>query len=198
MGRLALAALGLAVAALVALVAVQSRGDGETEGATDRASDERAGEVAGRPVEAPPREAGQAPARAAQQEASPLPTAAEQAEARRRVAAERERPAHLSPDLIMDHKLKARPMRDARKAYQRGEYELALARAQDALAVEPDLNSARVLAVLSACELGRSALARAHADQLDDMRRTRVMQRCKELGIELGAGDRAGESGQGR
>lgn len=114
------------------------------------------------------------------------------------MAAERVRPAHLSPDLVVDHKLKVKPMRDARKAYQRGEYELALARAQDALAVEPALRSARVLATLSACALGRAAVARAHANELDGMRRARVTSRCNELGVALDAGRQAAEkSGEG-
>jgi hypothetical protein len=180
MGRLALAAAGLAVVGLIGLLVVKSR-----SGASDAGVEPGSGtSAAGRPIE------GQRPAlpALAADDRSPLPTPAEQAEARARVAAERVRPAHMSPDLVVDHKLKVAPMRDARKAYQRGEYELALARSLDALAVESGLLSARVLATLSACALGRAAVAQAHANQLDSMRRTRVTDRCKELGVALEPG----------
>jgi hypothetical protein len=189
MGRLALAAAGLAVAALIGLLIVKSRPSAEDagDGPDSRTS------AAGRPIEGQRPEPA-LPARAGA-DRSPLPTPAEQAEARARVAAERVRPAHMSPDLIVDHKLKVKPMRDARKAYQRGEYELALARSQDALAVEPGSMSARVLATLSACGLGRVAVAQAHASELDSMRRSRVTARCRELGVAL---DQATEmSGEG-
>ncbi len=184
MGRLALAAAGLAVAALIGLLVVQSRAsveDASVEAAAPGTSS------AGRPVEGARTEPALPPARGDTDDESPLPTPAEQAEARRRVAAERVRPPHMSPDLLVDHKLKVKPMRDARKAYQRGEYELALARSQDALAVEPGSMSARVLATLSACALGRAAVAQAHANELDTMRRNRVTTRCAELGVALDA-----------
>ncbi len=184
MGRLALAAAGLAVAALIGLLIVKSR-----PGAEDAEGPGSGTSAAGRPIEGQRTE----PALPARADESPLPTPAEQAEARARVAAERVRPAHMSPDLVVDHKLKVKPMRDARKAYQRGEYELALARSQDALAVEPGLKSARVLATLSACGLGRVAVAQAHAGELDSMRRSRVTARCKELGVVLDAGRQATE-----
>ena len=126
-----------------------------------------------------------------------LPTPEEVAEARQRVAAERPRPAHLSPALVMDHRLKAKPMRDARKAFQRKEYDVALARAEDALAVEPGSNSARVLATLAACGLGDRALARAHARKLDAMRQTRMQKRCLSLGVQLDLVGETGETGEG-
>lgn len=190
MGRLALAAAGLAVAALIGLLAVQSRSSVEEAGVQEAPG----ASAAGRPIEGRRTE----PALPAAADESPLPTPAEQAEARARVAAERPRPAHMSPDLVVDHKLKVKPMRDARKAYQRGEYELALARSQDALAVEPGLKSARVLAALSACALGRAAVAQAHANELDTMRRNRVTSRCKSLGVALDPGRGAAEkSGEG-
>ncbi len=179
MGRLALAAAGLAVAALIGLLIVKIR-----PGAEDAEGPGSGTSAAGRPIEGQRTE----PALPARADESPLPTPAEQAEARARVAAERVRPAHMSPDLVVDHKLRVKPMRDARKAYQRGEYELALARSLDALAVEPGLKSARVLAALSACGLGRVAVAQAHASELDSMRRSRVTARCKELGVALDAG----------
>ena len=181
MGRLALAAAGLAVAALIGLLVVKSRSSAEDAEGPDSGTS-----AAGLPIEGKRPEPA-LPARTGA-DRSPLPTPAEQAEARARVAAERVRPAHLSPDLVVDHKLKVKPMRDARKAYQRGEYELALARSQDALAVEPGSMSARVLATLSACGLGRAAVAQAHARELDSMRRTRVTARCKELGVALDEG----------
>jgi hypothetical protein len=188
MGRAALAAGGLGVAALVGVLLIQSRPE-DADGGDPAERAARPTESAPEPALAPRRmsspSTGDGEAAAAGDEESALPTAEEVAEARKRVAAERTRPAHLSPDLVMDHKLKARPMRDARKAYKRGEYDVALARAEDALAVEPESNAARVLATLAACALGERAVARAHAGKLDEMRQGRVASKCEALGVDL-------------
>ncbi|HKE19972.1 MAG TPA: hypothetical protein VKB80_34095 [Kofleriaceae bacterium] len=198
MGRLALAAGGALVAALVAVLLVETRA-GDERGAAP-------GPQASRPVEATPA------ARAADPPAapdSPPLTPDEHAEAPARaapgLAAERPRPSDLSPRPdVVDRKLTARPMRDARKAYQGGEYEVSLARAQDVLALDPESDAARVLATLAACALGRPEVARAHAARLDDMRRKRVANRCDAFGVALddgstepAAGARAGNSGEG-
>jgi hypothetical protein len=195
MGRLALAAGGVLVAALVGVLVVETRA-GDESGAA------HGPEVATRPVEATP-----APARAADQAAEPhlpRPTPDEQDEGPAPVAAERPRPSYLSPQPDANRKLTAGTMRDARKAYQSGEYEVSLARAQDALAADPESGAARVLATLSACALGRPEVARAHAARLDDMRRKRVATRCEAFGVALdsgsaepAAGAAAGNSGEG-
>jgi len=182
-GRIALAAGAVLVALLLGALIYQIRPGVDDQGAG--ALPEPAQEGRATPPSLPV------------QDASPLPTPAEVAEARERVAAERPRPSHLSPELVTDHKLKAKPMRDARKAFQRGEYELALARAQDALAVAPDSSSARVLATLSACALGRKSAAQAHAAELDPMRIARVTGRCKAFGLDLEAENPASPSGVG-
>jgi hypothetical protein len=198
MGRLALAAGAAVVAALLGVLLVKARAGGEG-GAPSSGASSSGAQTAQSPVEPGP-----APARAAERTAGAgaddsLPTGAEEAEARARVKAERPRPSYLSPDLDMNHKLTAVPLRDARKAYQRGEYEVSLARAQDALAVDPESNAARVLATLSACALGRPAVAKGYAAKLDDMRRKRVASRCEALGVVLDAAadtPAAGASGE--
>lgn len=192
MARLLLAAGGLAVAVLLGWLVVASRPE-SAPSAPEAPASARAVE----PADPAPRTGAGAASRdgsADAEDEAALPTPEEVAEARRRVAAERPRPAHLSPALVMDHRLKAKPMRDARKAFQREEYDVALARAEDALAVEPTSNSARVLATLAACGLGDRAVARAHARKLDAMRQGRVEKRCQALGVEL---DLGGETGEG-
>jgi hypothetical protein len=182
--RIGLAAGGLAVAGLVGWLVVATRAGPVGPIREERIAPDRV--AAPRPAPVPPGDgASRGASRADESGDASLPGAAEVAAARARVAAERPRPSFLSPDLDMDHKLKARPLRDARKAYQRGEFERALARAQDALAVAPDSSAARVLAVLAACSLGQAAAARGHAARLDDMRRARVAARCQELGVDL-------------
>jgi hypothetical protein len=201
MARVALAGAGLVVAILVGWLVIASRPDSGRP-AVPGSSEVSATSAGHAPDRAPPSSprAGEPIVASdddgddAGDDAAALPTPEEVAEARQRVRAERPRPSHLSPALVMDHRLKAKPMRDARKAFQRGEYDVALARAEDALAVEPEANSARVLATLAACGLGDRAVARAHAGKLDPMRQGRVEKRCQALGVEL---DLGGETGEG-
>ena len=92
-------------------------------------------------------------------------------------------PSH-APDIV-DNNFKSRPMRKARNSFHKGDYPAALEAAEAALAVEPDAQSSRVLAVLSACGMGERSVAQAHADKLDDMRKARVAKRCAKFGVTL-------------
>lgn len=115
---------------------------------------------------------------------SALPSEQDVAEAKERVMAEHPRSPNRAAEII-DNNFKARPMRSARKSFHRGDYPKALQGAEDALAVEPEAKSARVLAVLAACGMGEKAIAQAHADKLDDMRKARVARRCDKFGVDL-------------
>jgi hypothetical protein len=117
-------------------------------------------------------------------DASPLPTPEEEAVVREKVLAEHPRSPNRDPDII-DNNFKSKPMRKARNAFHKGDYPAALEAAEAALAVEPDASSARVTAVLSACGMGERVIAQAHADKLDDMRKSRVARRCAKFGITL-------------
>ena len=182
MARIALAAGALAVVALVAALMIQARPE---SGGAEVAAPAPSREVSGDALTAPgaPRRM-ESPAPAAVDDASPLPSPEDVQAARARVEAAHDRNPNRAPH-ILDNNLKAKPMRAARKAFARGDYPLALERAEDALAVEPEASSARVLAVLAACGLGESAIAQAHAEKLDDMRKSRVARRCSKLGVEL-------------
>lgn len=175
--RVLLGAGGALVLGLVVLLVIKTR-----ESPDDQAS-ASASPAAGEPAAAPaggPR----APARlAGPPDASPLPTPDEVAESKARVEAEHIRSPSHAPQ-ILDNHLDAQPLREARKAMQRGDYETALQAAEDALAVE-ESNNARVMAVMASCSMGNRAKAQAHADKLDDMRKSRVAVRCKKFGIEI-------------
>jgi hypothetical protein len=184
MVRIALAAGALGVVALVVVLVIEARPGSSTGAAVpvEAASPALAGDALTAPGSGPRRlQAAPAPSIA---DASPLPGPDQVRESRARVLAEHERSPHRATH-ILDNNFKAKPMRDARKAFARGDYPLALERAEDALAVEPDASSARVLAAMAACGLGESAIAQAHANKLDDMRKSRVAQRCSKLGVEL-------------
>ena len=167
----ALAAGALAVAALVILLLTRSRpGTAPGAGAGPGAG---GAEAAGPRAPVPPAPELSAPA--------PRPGGAEPV-----APAERSRPASRPPDPLATYRLTVRPMRDARSAFHRREYRVALARAQDALAVDPTSSTARVLATLAACGLGDRALAESHAGKLDETRRGQVAARCAALGAPLG------------
>ena len=181
MARIALAAGALAVVALIAALMIQARPESrEAEAPAPAPSAGVAGDALTAPG-APRRMESAAPAA---HDASPLPSPEDVRASRTRVEAAHDRNPNRAPH-ILDNNLKAKPMRAARKAFARGDYPLALERAEDALAVEPEASSARVLAVLAACGLGESAIAQAHAEKLDDMRKSRVARRCSKLGVEL-------------
>lgn len=179
--RVALGAGALAVSALVVLLVVKTREspDDQASAAPGPAAPAQ-GEEAAAPgaLPTPQRMAASGPP-----DASPLPTPEEVAEAKARVEAEHVRSPSHAPH-ILDNNLDAQPLRVARKAMQKGDYETALKAAEDALAVE-ESNNARVMAVMAACSMGSRAKAQAHADKLDDMRKSRVAVRCKKFGIEI-------------
>jgi hypothetical protein len=175
--RIALAAGALAVTALVVVLVVKIRANPAEQASASAAG--AAGEESGTGGTAGgPRRMSSGVA-----DAAPLPTPAEVAESKQRVESEHVRSPSHAPH-ILDNHLDAQPLREARKAMAKGDYEAALKAAEDALAVEPS-NNARVMAVMAACSLGNRAKAQAHADQLDEMRKSRVAVRCKKLGIEI-------------
>lgn len=178
--RIALGAGALAVAALIVVLVVKTRAGSPEETPSAAAPAARTGEAAAESgsVAAPQRLSADGPA-----DASPLPTPAEVAEAKARVEAEHVRSPSHAP-YILDNNLDAQPLRVARKAMQKGDYETALKAAEDALAVE-ESNNARVMAVMAACSMGSASKAQAHADKLDDMRKSRVAVRCQKFGIEI-------------
>lgn len=174
--RIGLAAGGLAVAALVALLVIEIRQSPEGETASAGASPAPAEQASPGLPAAPRRMAGQP-------DASPLPSPEEVAAAKAEVEAEHIRSPSHAPQ-ILDNHLDAQPLREARKAMQKGDYDTALKAAEAALAVE-ESSFARILAVMAACSLGNRAKAQAHADKLDDMRKARVAARCQKFGIEI-------------
>lgn len=178
--RIALGAGALAVTALVVVLVVKIREspDDDARAAAPVAAKGEAVEATGA-APAPRRLATDGPA-----DASPLPTPAEVADSKERVESEHVRSPSHAP-YILDNNLQAQPLKEARRAMQKGDYETALAAAEDALAVEPDSNNARVMAVMAACSLGSASKAQAHADKLDDMRKSRVAVRCQKFGIEI-------------
>jgi hypothetical protein len=117
-------------------------------------------------------------------DASPLPTAEEDAEARARVLAEYQRPPNLSPEVVKSNQ-RVKPMRQARDAYADGDYPLALERAQDVLALDPDDRQARMYAAMAACAMGDAGLAQAHADKMEPTQKVRAADKCKGHGITL-------------
>ena len=179
--RIALGAGALAVTALVVVLVVKIREspDDDASAATPVAAKGEAEAEATGAAPAPRRLSTDGPA-----DASPLPTPAEVAESKERVESEHVRSPSHAP-YILDNNLQAQPLKEARRAMQKGDYETALAAAEDALAVEPDSNNARVMAVMAACSLGSASKAQAHADKLDDMRKSRVAVRCQKFGIEI-------------
>jgi type IV secretory pathway VirB10-like protein len=175
--RIGLAMGGVAVAALVAFLVIKTRETPDEQTSAAAATTERAaGETETASIPQPQRMTGPA-------DASPLPTPAEVAESRERVEEEHIRSPSHSPRMLDNH-LDAQPLREARKAMQKGDYETALKAAEDALAVE-ESNNARVMAVMASCSMGNRAKAQAHADKLDDMRKSRVAVRCQKFGIEI-------------
>jgi hypothetical protein len=173
--RIGLAAGALAVTALVIFLVIKTR----------QGPDDQASAAAATPGGEPGVAASASPRRmtAGPPDASALPTPSEVAESKERVEKEHVRSPSHAPQ-ILDNHLDAQPLREARKAMQKGDYETALKAAEDALAVE-ESNNARVMAVMAACSLGNAAKAQAHADKLDDMRKSRVAVRCKKFGIEI-------------
>jgi hypothetical protein len=194
MARIALAAASVAVIALVAVLLVKARPDSGGIGGASAPSVATGAGTSPAGEGGSPSSGGTSPLAhrepirlseaAAAPEPSALPAPDEVAEARARVIEEFERAPSLAPE-ILDQNYKAKPMRDARKSFARGDYPTALARAEDALAVEPDSHSARVVAVMSACAMNDAAVAQAHADKLDDLRKTRVARRCRQYGIMI-------------
>ena len=179
--RIALGAGALAVTALVVVLVVKIRespDDDASAAAPATARGEPAAEATGT-APAPERMSSAGAA-----DASALPTPAEVADSRARVEAEHVRSPSHAP-YILDNNLQAQPLKEARRAMQKGDYETALAAAEDALSVEPDSNNARVMAVMAACSMGSASKAQAHADKLDDMRKSRVAVRCQKFGIEI-------------
>ena len=176
--RIALAMGGVAVAALVGFLVIKTREspDEQTSAAAAATTEHAAAEPEAAPVRPPQRMTGPP-------DASPLPTPAEVAESKERVEEEHVRSPSHSPRMLDNH-LDAQPLREARKAMQKGDYETALKAAEDALAVE-ESNNARVMAVMASCSMGNRAKAQAHADKLDDMRKSRVAVRCQKFGIEI-------------
>jgi hypothetical protein len=171
--RIGLAAGALAVMVLVILLVIKTR-----QGPDDQASAAPATSVAEPAAAGSPRRMTAGPP-----DASALPTPSEVSESKERVEEEHIRSPSHAPH-ILDNHLDAQPLREARKAMQKGDYETALKAAEDALAVE-ESNNARVMAVMAACSLGNRAKAQAHADKLDDMRKSRVAVRCQKFGIEI-------------
>ena len=171
----------LLVAGFVILLVIEARPDEDSPShataapvgaaARDGADDTPTAPVRVRAPEGPP-------------DAAPLPSPEEDAEMKAEVLAEHPRSPSHAPD-ILDNNFKSRPMRKARNAFHKGDYPAALEAAEAALAVEPDASSSRVLAVLSACGMGERAVAQAHADKLDDMRKSRVAKRCAKFGVTL-------------
>ncbi len=175
--RAGLAAGGALVAALVVVLVIKIRQSPEAEHANASPAPVESTEPAASPPAPAPRRMAGPP------DASPLPTPAEEAAARAEVEAEHVRSPSHSPQ-ILDNHLDAQPLREARKAMQKGDYDTALKASEAALAVE-DSNYARIMAVMAACSLGNRAKAQAHADKLDDMRKARVAARCQKFGIEI-------------
>jgi len=177
--RIGLAIGGVLVAALVVVLVIKTRQspDGETASAGAAPSPTEPAPSAGAPAAPSPHRMTGPP------DASPLPTPEEEAAARAQVEAEHIRSPSHSPD-ILDNHLDAQPLREARKAMQKGDYETALKASEAALSVE-ESSYARLLAVMAACSLGNRAKAQAHADKLDDMRKARVAARCQKFGIEI-------------
>lgn len=183
MNRTMLALMGVCVAALVAFLIYETRsGDHGPASAKPAASEGGSAAAAGATSAGGPGLSHRMTSSEA--DASPLPTPEQEAEMRDRVIAERQRPPHMAPE-IKDHGLLAKPQRDARDAFHTGDYATALARSQDALAVDPTNSSSRVMAALSACALGKRATAQAHADKLGDLNKWRVAERCQKFGIEI-------------
>lgn len=175
--RIALGAGALAVTALVVVLVVKLRAQPADQASASAGGSEAGGAAAAGGAGGPRRMSSGA------SDASPLPTAAEVTASKERVESEHVRSPSHAPH-ILDNHFDAQPLREARKAMARGDYEAALKAAEDALAVEPS-NNARVMAVMASCSLGNRAKAQAHADQLDEMRKSRVAVRCKKLGIEI-------------
>lgn len=173
-----LGAAALLVAGLVVMLIIEARPD-SSEAA-------RAPAAAAAPASGGERPA--APVRVAAPEgppdAAPLPSPEEDQLMREKVLAEHPKSPNRAPEIV-DNNFKSRPMRKARNAFHKGDYPAALEASEAALAVEPDANSARVLAVLSACGMGERSVAQAHADKLDDMRKARVARRCGKFGVTL-------------
>lgn len=174
--RIALAAGGLAVAGLVVFLVLKIR-ESPGEQASAAAGPAEESTTAGAAGSSPRRMGGAAGTDSA------LPTPAEVAESKARVEREHIRSPSHAP-FIRDNNLDAQPLRQARDAMRKGDYETALKSAEDALAVE-ESNNARVMAVMAACSMGNKAKAQAHADKLDDMRKSRVAVRCQKFGIEI-------------
>jgi hypothetical protein len=174
--RIGLAAGGLAVAGLVVFLVIKTR-----EGADDQASAATPGSGESESGAAAPG----SPRRMSvhQDAAHALPTPEEVAASKERVEREHIRSPSHAP-YIKDNNLDAQPLRKARDAMRKGDYETALKAAEDALAVE-ESNNGRVMAVMAACSMGNKAKAQAHADKLDDMRKSRVAVRCQKFGIEI-------------
>jgi len=176
--RIGLAAGGVAVAALVTFLVIKTR-ESPDDQANASAASEEGGESGGDPSGAPaPRRMGEH-----RDAAGALPTPAEVAESKAQVEREHIRSPSHAP-YIRDNNLDAQPLRQARDAMRKGDYEAALKAAEDALAVE-ESNNGRVMAVMAACSMGNKAKAQAHADKLDDMRKSRVAVRCQKFGIEI-------------
>jgi len=182
--RIGLAAGALVVAGLVVLLVIKTRESPDDQasaaapppGAAAPAGGEESAST--RTAPAPQRLGAEGP-----RDASALPTAEEVAAAKAEVEAEHIRSPSHAPQIRDDH-LDAQPLREARKAMQKGDYETALEAAEAALAVE-ESNNGRVMAVMAACSMGNKAKAQAHADKLDDMRKSRVAVRCQKFGIEI-------------
>ncbi len=174
--RIGLAAGGLAVAGLVAFLVIKTRESPDDD--ANAASPESGESESGAAAPGAPRRMGMH-----RDAAAALPTPDEVAASRARVEREHIRSPSHSPD-IRDNNLDAQPLRQARDAMRKGDYETALKAAEDALAVE-ESNNGRVMAVMAACSMGNKAKAQAHADKLDDMRKSRVAVRCQKFGIEI-------------
>jgi hypothetical protein len=173
--RALLGAGALAVAALIVVLVIKTRQSPEHQASAEAATTTPSG--AEPDPSSPKRMSGGPP------DAAALPSPAEVAESKARVEEEHIRSPSHAPQMLDNH-LDAQPLREARKAMQKGDYDVALKAAEDALAVE-ESNNARVMAVMAACSLGNRAKAQAHADKLDDMRKSRVAVRCQKFGIEI-------------
>ncbi len=73
----------------------------------------------------------------------------------------------------------------AQMLYDHQGYEDAVALATELLSEDPENIRMHLLVVLSACAMGREALARAHYRQLPVADRHRAHYRCREAGIEF-------------
>ena len=75
--------------------------------------------------------------------------------------------------------------REAGQAYESGDYATALARADAALAMDPEAQGPRSTAALTACKLHDERLANAHARFLRGMWRPAVGDVCIRSGVRL-------------